>query len=1408
MHVTLTARVSGRPDQDLEITGPPGTTMLTLRPELMKQLGATANQAVFSSGQLVSSGTLLGDAGLRSGDVLTLGSRADRHSPGVSMLHLRVVGGPDCGQLIDLARATHVIGRDGTADITVEDPDISRRHAEVRVDAHGLWLRDLGSTNGTWLGDEKVGPEPVRLPAGTLFTLGTSTLCATTADEPPAATRSDADGRVRVNTPPRITGTGLTEAVEFPAAPAVEPRPKTQWLAALLPTGLGVGLALAMHSSQFLAFALLTPVTLLAGAVSQRWDWRRTSRQQRLRHARSEAAAEVLLSGRLDAEARRRRRQFPDAAAILHTVTGPDCRLWERPAEDSGFLLVRLGVADRPAETYATRAAAPIQGLLVSSVPATVPLTQGALGLAGPLPLARGAARWVLGQLLAMHSPADLTIAALLDGSSEDWRWLRWVPETAPTIAVDAAEHRQLVGDLVRMVTDRRSAAVGTAWPGPWTVLLIDRVSTMASVPGLRFVLEHGPAVGITAVCIDIEVRLLPPSCQATAVTTADTGSALVIAVSGREILTSVTAERVPLAWCDRLARSLAPLRPAHVDSSADLPSEVSLLGLHDITHPDDLAPAALAERWTGAGSAATPIGVSAEGVIEFDLARDGPHSLIAGTTGSGKSELLRSVVVGLAVRSPPRELSFLLIDYKGGAAFAECAELPHTVGLVTDLDPRLTRRVLVSLNAELRRREAAFAEVGVTDLDAYRRSTRAAAQPLARLVLVVDEFASLAEEFPSFLSGLIGVAQRGRSLGVHLVLATQRPAGVVSPEIKANMALRVALRVTDAGESSDVLADDAASRIPQHHPGRAFARLTRGLVEFQTARVTGLADDEAPVTVTELDDWNRRPAAATRADDGDLRRVCDAISLAAVRFGHQSATAPWLPPLPAHVSTADLTRDTTHRFEVSFGLTDDPARQAQFAAVHDLAAGGSIAFIGGPRSGRTTGLRTFVAQATCQLSADELHIYSLDCAGHGLAGLADLPHTGAAVGRDDAVPMARLLNLLLDELDRRQRALADLGVGSFAEALEAGTELPAVLIVIDGWDGLSALSDTHDGGRSAEIVLRLLRDSPAAGFTLLITGDRAALGVRIASALGRKLLLRMTDRNDYAMAGLAPAALPADPRPGQAIDLEDGLEIQLALLDTDPSPAGQRAALRAIAASQPPARHGPAIRVRTLPATVRLAELAGTKDQVPTGCLLGVGGDTAEEVWADVFDSASRFLITGPPRSGRSTAVITIAAQAVSAGLRMLIAAPARSPLTVWAGLRGLAVTFPQGDGVRADKGADATRLLSDFDGDLILLDDAEQFTDTATGDAVTDLVSRHHSAVVVTARADDLMVSFRGIATDVRRHRRGLLLQPTPGDGELLGVRIAPQPAASIPGRGLLITDQTRMVAPNGLPVQVATI
>ena len=374
-------------------------------------------------------------------------------------------------------------------------------------------------------------------------------------------------------------------------------------------------------------------------------------------------------------------------------------------------------------------------------------------------------------------------------------------------------------------------------------------------------------------------------------------------------------------------------------------------------------------ERWrrsAGEPGLKATFALSQDGPFSIDLVTDGPHGLIAGTTGAGKSELLRSLVAALAAVHDPDRLNFVLIDYKGGSAFAGCAALPHTVGLVTDLDEQLGERALQSLEAELRHRERVLREHRAADLIEYGRLiAEGRAEPLPRLLVIIDEFATLASELPDFIASLVGIAQRGRSLGVHLLLATQRPSGAVSENIRANANTRICLRVNTPQESNDVIDAPAAAQIGRNQPGRAHVRLGPSeLVAIQTALVTTTSPAGASGEI-ELRPFRFPVPGQSGTVTGEPSETPSDLDrlVAAARDAYAARDAqrrPWLAPLAATVELgALLTRGPARGLAgerglvVPLALGDDPAAQAQYPVGWNLDAGNLLLFgsgAAGPR--------------------------------------------------------------------------------------------------------------------------------------------------------------------------------------------------------------------------------------------------------------------------------------------------------------------------------------------------------------------------------------------------------------------------------------------------------------------------
>ena len=472
-----------------------------------------------------------------------------------------------------------------------------------------------------------------------------------------------------------------------------------------------------------------------------------------------------------------------------------------------------------------------------------------------------------------------------------------------------------------------------------------------------------------------------------------------------------------------------------------------------------------------------------------------------------------------------------------------------------------------------------------------------------------------------------------------------------------------------------------------------------------------------------------------------------------------------------------------------------------------DLAQPSTIVFTGGPRSGRSSVLRAAAVCAARQLRPEHVHIYAIDCSGAGLRSLEVLPHCGAVVSNMAPTTIIALLGRLSAELDRRRQR-------SRRDRLEPEPSEPALLLLLDGWEGFLAAVEDLDAGRGVDTLLRLLRDGAAAGLSVLITGDRSTLAARLSSAVQRRLVLRMSDPADYAVAGLSRQEIPAVMPPGRAVDTADGSEIQLGIFGCDPSPQAQLEAVdRLILCAAERERRQPPSRlpfvIRALPAQVHLDQLidAGSAGRV----VLGLGGDSAEPVTIPVGRAPAngpglRFLVAGPPRSGRSTLLRTIMIQLSRMTHFVVVAGGSRSPVVGLAREQHIAVLDPN-DG-RGPTIAELEAMLAAGQPATLLIDDTELFVDSPAGEFLSALIRSSPPVldVFATGRVDDLALAFGGVAAEIRRARTGVLLQPGPGDGELFGLRLPFHRSVAPPGRGLLVAPDLLPSGSAALPLQVA--
>lgn len=1415
MRATVTVAVASRGGrEDALIDAPDATPSGEVVSKLAALVGAHATDSVLLEGRPIDVMAPLAASGLREGAVVSFGEvsapKLTNGRPAVKprgCLELRVVGGPGAGATYPLAIGATTIGRAATNDVVLDDDDVSRRHATLVLSASGATIADAGSTNGTMLDGSGVGETPAPIAPGARLRVGESTLLLAAPDEPPVALAPAADGRLTYNRPPRLGTTRQPSSIEFPIAPVEREPARLPLVATIAPLVAGVALAAVMRRPEYLLFTVLSPVMMAAQWLADRVGHRKSARAGQRAYRQARVAAESQLHDALAAEAVDRRFRSPDPALVARIANAPSTRLWERRRGDADFLRLRLGTGTLRAEVQVVNDAV---DPAVFDVPVTVGLADvGVLGIAGPPDRCAALARSLVGQLATLHSPRELGIVLLADPArAASWEPIRWLPHLRPSepgrghalVGLDPAGAAARIAELNALIAERHSEGSHDARA---FVVLIDGARAMRELPGLPELLSRA-GDGVFAICVDSDESRLPQECAVVASFFGDTATRLRLHGAAVPTVADIVADGVSIGWAERVGRALAPLRDAGSGTAGAgaLPDAIRWLELAQLEAANHAAdPAArladeLAQRWrrTTGGCTVALVGAAADGPFTVDLAKDGPHALIAGTTGSGKSELLQTLVASLAVANRPDELSFVLVDYKGGAAFGACATLPHTVGVVTDLDGRLVERALVSLTAELKRREALLASVAAVNIDAYRRT----GAKLARLVIVVDEFASLAEELPDFVGGLVGIAQRGRSLGVHLVLATQRPEGAVSADIRANTNLRICLAVMRDSESRDVIDCADATRISRATPGRGFARTGHGeLHAFQAGRVGGRTRSRdgssievrhSPFRSIGLGDAPERRAAAEASELTDLDRIVDACRTAANCLDIETPASPWLPPLPDTVVTPAA---LDQPLRVAVGVRDIPARQAREPHVIDLTTTGHLLIAGSARSGRSTALRTLAGSLARSTSTADLHMYALDCAGGSLGALGGLPHCGGVTTGAESDRARRLVSMLVGELAERQGLLATAGFGSLNEQRRsAATPLHHIVVFIDSWEPFVATFDDVDGGSVVAGVFRLLGEGTAVGIHVVASCDRAGLVGRLASIVENRLVLRLADRGDFALIGLSPRAIPTDLPAGRGFLADDLTETQVCLLDPDPSGAAQLQAFAAIAETTArrdadlPAARRPR-RVEPLPTRVARSEVRRHIPEQGSGrILLGVGGDELEAVSVDLLETGPGFVVAGPPRSGRSSALATVATGLRESGWRVLAVTARPSPIRNF-----VDETFDAGD-LAFDDALQSCRAPV-----ALVVDDAELVTETPAATVLDRFMRTARDSgrvVAIAGTTEDLAVGFRGFIVDARRSRTGVLLTPrSPFDGEAFGVRLPRDTGGRLPpGRGLLVS------------------
>ncbi len=991
----------------------------------------------------------------------------------------------------------------------------------------------------------------------------------------------------------------------------------------------------------------------------------------------------------------------------FHCVTNIEEKassLWERSPRDEDFLSLRLGLGALPA-TFSINAPKqegyevdPLieeaqhvasEYMRVENVPIQLPLYKSkVIGVVGNQTAVLNAIRVMVLQAVTHHSPDEVKFASFYpEWEDEQWRWMRWLPHTWDDefimrfVAKDKGPAHQLLDFLYGIVNRRkfaRNSDYRKAFEAPCYIFLLSAPHLIEDEPILPLLLKEAEAVGACTILLADSKDSLPMQCNVIVEVTADSGKMIETVVVDNSGMGDIEHEYIPdkvsLQTAERIARTMSGMKLKR-SSSGDIPKVLTLFDMFGVNQVEELQVEELWKKKRFPDTLPVPVGVRAGGKQimlnlhdKIERSGHGPHGLMAGTTGSGKSEVIQSIIASLAIHYHPHEMAFMLIDYKGGGMSNTFNDLPHLVGSITNLEGNLIERAKISLKAELIRRQKLLNEAGnLQHIDEYYESPWREVNPLPHLVIVIDEFAQLKKDQPEFMNELISIAAIGRTLGVHLILATQKPGGVVDDKIWSNSRFRVCLRVQDDADSREMLKIPDAAWITT--PGRGYLQVGSNevfeLVQFAWSGAPYLPDAESRNKQAQIYDVHldgkrlkRKIRGMEKNSEKDekskkqLQVLMEYLSDAANREGLTRLPGPWLPPLPEQLILSEIDQKRQAGWNgngwsgrdgylsPAVGLVDDLANQRQESLLISLEEG-HLPIYGMPGTGKTTFIQTMIMSLALRHSPNDVHFYILDF-GRMLRDFRHLPHVGSVILDDEADKVKRLFRFLGQELANRREMIASVGAKTLrAYQIATGAEIPAIVVVIDGY-----MNFRNTYPNENDQLEQFLREGGSVGITFIVTANRITdIFEKFRSNFSLGITFELSDPSDYYFAVGRPTRPPVNLPEGRGLvkGQVPPLEFQAALPAEGEDETQRAAALKSLILQMNQAWTGVRPKeILPLPEEVFLTDILKDYEYQlasPLKVPVGIHVDDLLTFEADLQDGP--YFVVGSPMEGGKTSFL-----------------------------------------------------------------------------------------------------------------------------------------------------------------------
>ena len=868
-------------------------------------------------------------------------------------------------------------------------------------------------------------------------------------------------------------------------------------------------------------------------------------------------------------------------------------RLYERAANDSDFLTVTLGcshvdpsftinyeheneeMAEDSLYQEMLEVASTYQAL--EDMPTVIDLKEAHLGLVGEKPYIHRQLISILTQLCFFQSYHDIELVILIEEEDRStFQWSRWYPHCRMKSInvsglVSGENHRdQILGSIAQILKMRKQKQEEEKKESrylPHYIFIVDNPKLLINHSIMEYLQTPETNLGFSMIYTTHLQANLPEYIKT--VFLLDGGDYGTLLMNNGLLLNqSVTIPSVANMDLERMARRLAPLKHSQ-GISTQIPETVTFFELYNVSRPEEIPILQLWSHNACHKSLAVPLGLRGkEDVVALNLHEKahGPHGLVAGTTGSGKSEIVQSYILSLAVNFHPYEVGFLLIDYKGGGMANLFAKLPHLLGTITNLDGSESMRALASIKSELARRQRLFNDHHVNNINQYTKLFKAgeATEPMPHLFLISDEFAELKKEQPEFMRELVSAARIGRSLGVHLILATQKPSGVVDDQIWSNSRFKLALKVANEADSKEVLKTPDAARITQ--PGRAILQVGNNEIYelFQSAwsgapyseEIVERGFDHRVYAINQFGQGellNEDLSEVDKSEDTKLTQLDVVVNYIHVLYqalGAKLVEKPWLPPLPDKLVNREIAKamngevaqevkekKTTKKageekkkvtkrkkkgldvgkikqqdLTIPLAMIDIPEEQRQVEYAHDFIEEGNLAVFGSAGFGKSTVLMNIALGLATKNSPSLLNYFILDYGNSSLAQLRGLPHTADYLGIDDEEKLGKVEKLLEEELKKRKALFVAANALNYRMYNESTkNKIPAIALFIDNYDVIKEINP------DLEVFLgRITRDGMAMGIYTVATGSRSAvMRYAVLNNFKNKMALFMTDKSD-----------------------------------------------------------------------------------------------------------------------------------------------------------------------------------------------------------------------------------------------------------------------------------------------------